>query len=730
MSINTMNGNNSSAPTPVEPDQFKRLRTTLAVLQGVKLLPRLQLEAEATISHDQTKRITYLATLYSRIHLELFYHWKEQAIITHRPGTMPDADKRREFRKAIASLVFDSENNEGTAIFDNNGFVIYAPDIAERMATFYYKMRHIRPFAYGNRLTLDFFMVALSKLPAVRAVYPHGIDFRRLDARDAAALHHLESNKEDVVIAFRHALDPYRTRGLGNIANAYGVWPDNKKLLSGIPFLSYKTAQGIDCIVTVNGGLIPLDQIDEKLFAGGIHVADVQIGGAKVIGYLPGTEDLHCDKVMEIDGITITDPASAPIFCLDVNITTGLRTPSHMEVIALIKRHLGANATIFDLANNPTLKQTLLAAADKDKLLCRSIEIAYERLSKITAIFDKAIQEIFQGKKPVSHPTLFLSMGGSGVGKTIVEDVARASCGDNFVIASLDEFRKRSKLYQVLTAANHHSDDYVYVEPFANRLRDLVAEHARKHGINILYDGTGIPYSPRYSKIVQQFREAGFKTQIIAVDAFLVKPPGRKGELSRPSVIESVKERFQKIGRALPWVITVNKHIQAPESFLNGLEDPFVEKIALFANDGEMNRYYLVAESFMFSEEEINELRQQEKSGTLAEYFQFLIRARADSTLRNLVGDDEQGFKELIGRNPEFEGANVAYQAYAWSSGYRLLAIYNIGRMIDFLEKRKLNPNASGEEGLLHKADTLAFDVDPLGEEPWRTRLRGAVTRG
>lgn len=722
-----MNDNNS-ASTPLEFDQSKRLRTTLAVVQGLKLLPRLQLEAEATVSHDQTKRITYLATLYSRIHLEMFHHWKEQATVTHRPGTMPDPEKRKEFRKAIASLVHDSENNKGTAVFDNNGFVIFAEDIAERMAMFYYKMRNIRPFVYGNRLTLDFFMVALGKLPAVRVVYPHGIDFRRLDARDTVALHNLESSKEDVIIAFQHALDPNRTKGLCNVANAYGVWPDNKKLLSGIPFLSYKTDDDIDCIVTVNGGLIPVDQIDEKLFTADRHVADTQIGvGAKVIGYIPGTEELRSAKEVEIDGITVTDPSSAPLFCLDVNITTGLRTPSHMELVELIKQCLGANATIFDLANNEEVKRTLLNAADNDKRLRRSVEIAYERLGKITAIFDDAIKEIFQGKSPVSRPTLFMSMGGSGVGKTIVEDIARAHCGDNFVITSLDEFRKRSKLYTVLTAANHHSDDYVYVEPFANRLRDLVAERARNQGINILYDGTGIPYSPRYSKIVKEFREAGFHTNVVAVDAFLVKPPGREEELRRSSVIESVKERFQKIGRALPWVITIYKHIHAPESFLSGLEDSFLEKISLFANDGEVNRYYLVAESFMFSEKEICDLHQHEKSGTLAEYFRFLIRSRPDSTLRNLVAEDEQGLEEFIGRNPEFEEANVAYQVYPWSSGYRVLAIYNTGRMIDFLEKRKLNPNASGEEGLLHKADTLAFDVDPLCEEPWRTRLRGPI---
>jgi Zeta toxin. len=169
-------------------------------------------------------------------------------------------------------------------------------------------------------------------------------------------------------------------------------------------------------------------------------------------------------------------------------------------------------------------------------------------------------------------------MGGAGAGKTAVEEIAEAHCGNNFAIASLDEFRKISDLYTVLTAANHHSDDYVYVEPFAKRLRQMVADHARKTRINLLYDGTSIPYYPRYFELVEQFKASGFQTQITAVDAFLIKPEGRENELIRSAVIDSVKMRFQQTGRALPWVITVDKHIRAPMEFLTALEHPTLEK--------------------------------------------------------------------------------------------------------------------------------------------------------
>jgi hypothetical protein len=44
--------------------------------------------------------------------------------------------------------------------------------------------------------------------------------------------------------------------------------------------------------------------------------------------------------------------------------------------------------------------------------------------------------------------------------------------------------------------------------------------------------------------------------------------------------------------------------------------------------------------------------------------------------------------------------------------------------MVDFLQKGQLNPNASGEEGLLHKHASLAFHIDPRTQEPWTIRLQ------
>jgi len=717
--------NKNNIPRIAGYKQLKKLRTALAISQGVKLLSTLQQEAEGTVSHDQTKRVTYLTELFSRIHREMYQDWKEQPTVCHRPGTMTDPDKRKEFRETIERLVLDGDDNIDTAIFDNNGFVIRTDNIAERLASFYQKMRCVRPFSYGNRLTLDFFITMLGKLPAIKSVYEQGIDFRRINASDAGALHNPDSTLREITQAFEHALNPALCKSLENTPNAYGKWPENKKFIYGIPFLSHTTSSGIECLVSVNGGLVPMANITSELFVAGKHLADYPLCAAQnMIGYLPGTEDLRTAGKLEIDGISVGVDGAAPLFCLDINMLTGLRSPGHTEVLQLLKQCEGEQALIFDLVNNEGLKEKMILAANGDKRLERAVEIAFERLCKIITNLDKAKEAVFDGKTPDANPRLFMSMGGAGSGKTAVEEIAKASCGDNFVIASLDEFRKQSDLYKVLTAASHHSDDYVYVEPFANRLRDSVAEYAKKNKFNILYDGTGIPYQPRYSTIINQFKAHGFYTQITAVDAFIIKPEGRENELFRSSVITSVKERFETTGRALPWVVTVDKHIRAPRSFLNALEHDSLDKISLFANDGEKDQHYLVAESFSFCDQELRALQKCQLSGTLLTHLKTLISDHKESILRILTLGDENILEALINRNVMFQENNVAYQIYQRKNSNRVLIIYNTRRMVDFVEKRQLNPNASGEEGLLHKTESLAFYVDPYAKDPWITKLQ------
>jgi hypothetical protein len=192
-------------------------------------------------------------------------------------------------------------------------------------------------------------------------------------------------------------------------------------------------------------------------------------------------------------------------------------------------------------------------------------------------------------------------------------------------------------------------------------------------------------------------------------------------------VIGSVKSRFEITGRALPWVVTIDKHIRVPRAFLNALEDSSLDKLSLFANDGDRDKHYLVAESFLFCDEELLKLQQQQAQGQLIDYLIQVVNHRNDSVLRNLSANQTQQIAEWLSRNPAMSEDNVGYQIYRGSEVNRVLLIYNVKRLVDFVEKSQLNPNASGKEGLLHKPRALAFHVDPYAKEASITRLQGSM---
>ena len=146
-------------------------------------------------------------------------------------------------------------------------------------------------------------------------------------------------------------------------------------------------------------------------------------------------------------------------------------------------------------------------------------------------------------------------------------------------------------------------------------------------------------------------------------------------------------------------------------------------------DDSEKNEHYLVAESFDFSTLEVRILQKHQMSGALAEYLTSLLKNHHDSILKKIACCDTSKIDALIKKIPAFNEKNVAYQIYSRKNSHRVLVIYNTRRMVDFVEKRQLNPNESGEDGLLHKNETLAFHVNPLATEPWKVRLQGSSAR-
>jgi hypothetical protein len=104
-----------------------------------------------------------------------------------------------------------------------------------------------------------------------------------------------------------------------------------------------------------------------------------------------------------------------------------------------------------------------------------------------------------------------------------------------------------------------------------------------------------------------------------------------------------------------------------------------------------------------------------------------MMSRHKESVLKNLAQDWDRALTALIDRNPALSEDNVGYLIYRGSEHNRVLLIYNLRRMVDFVQKRQLNPNASGEEGLLQKTWALGFHVDPQAKQPWVTRLQDSV---
>lgn len=690
------------------------LRTSLAIVRGMKLLEDIKAESNATVEHHEAKRFDHLETLFHRIHRDLYHDWGSQSAELSAPGVIADASKRLAVRNALRGFVENGNGNGQNAekLFDSNGMVIHHPpaELAGLLAKFYCKIRDIKPFEYGNEMTLNFFITALGQLPAFQEVYPNGIDLRRLSKEDQRALRG-DSGINEVRTAFNHALDPSRTPALRNTPDGFSKWPKNVTYIAGIPFLSHVTEDGTPCLATVNGGLVRTSDVKEMMEAhfaqDGLLSTLPTIPPSKIIGYLPDTEALRTPEKTAIDGMKIGEDGSAPLFCLDVNILTGLRPTTHDQLKNLMEQVEGRPTPITSLNNHNSLnnhgavlRDKLLSAVKGDARMEQVIATAYEHINAIVPTLDAARDDILKKAKPQTSPKFFMSMGGAGAGKTAVEEIVKATCGDNFVVASLDQFRERSDLYKVLKAANHHADDYTVIEPFANSLRDWVTAGAREQKKNLLFDGTGIVYQPRYGKIVQSFKKEGYDTQVIGVDTMLVAPPGRSAEFTFPAV-KRIEGRFKSDKRALPWLVVSGKHSRMPESVLQALEDRNLDKFSVFSNDGKKGQHYLVAESFDLPNEQLAPLQKAKADGTLHQLFsQQLMKEHPASTLKQLDGSiAEDGstpnVTDMLKRNTQFGEGNVTFVAYPRADSIRLLAVYDMQRFTDLMEKAQMNAQAS-----------------------------------
>ncbi len=762
------NRNNNALPPSAATEE--ELRTAMAINRLMQLSETLRIEAnKKTRGHYAALKVGYLEGLFHRIHREAFQDWKGAEAETTDDEKKAQAKKRIELREVIQNTLFSKEKDgTPTGLFDANGCVVREKEgekgrqrLADILTNFYEQARDIEPYEYGNKITLDFFISSLNELPAFAEVYPEKIDFRRLDKQTLKKLEKKEdgsrTNHEEIKAAFMMATDPSIIHPLMNVpkpANEedYTVWDDKTIYIGGVPFLSHEH-NGQLCLVTINGGLAPLAvkgedgqtlrERLEKFFENDGLIANFRgITKNDIIDYLPEKnreEDTPPLKnKTSIDGIQITDD-NQPLLCLDVNTITGLRQSSHDEFVSFMKKVLGEKAKLTDLNNkNPDQisekKAALLAAANGDQRMKEIIEIAYNHININVKRMDGILDTMFEGKKASKNPKMYMSMGGSGSGKSSVEKVVDQQCREareDYIIASLDEFRNFSDLHRVLIAAEHHADDYALIDPFATELRKQATARAKELKINVLIDGSGIDYKGRNDEITKEFKDAEYQTQVIAVETYY------------PNAVSRVNQRFREQERAMPWVRVADKHMSFPISFLDAVQDKNLDKVSLICSD-DFNNNYIIAETFYKDTDGIIKLKDGRKTGLLATITGFLEdsasilnplkafeKAKKDeAAANNAEYDNKHNFANVI---PNFEDENVSYIKYPSikndNKAKRVLAIYDAPRMVGFMEKGMMNPNTSSLDTstLYHAPNNMQFSMpaaEAVNDGAWQLKLR------
>ncbi len=694
----------------------ERLRNILAITRGAEYLKEYDAELNKTIDHDQSDPEDFLQAQFSKIHRRLFADTHAQ---TDKPlGIAVDGDKSARLRSAIIKLA----NN----LYDKNGFAksvttteialnaqdneklktMYSQRLAKTMAAFYREVRAIEPYEYGNETTLNLFVDCVGRRLNKKGMNFVSFDFSQLSNEE---LLQLETPGADLEPVFMKMMQYSKNASLQNKENAYGALSDNKVLIEGVPFLRYKK-NDVEYLVTVNGGLVRRDVIEEQLSTHLHAQQQVMEFRVKPEAYLANTDAINHKQV--VDGYEIND-GQAPLVCLDVNPITGLRGPSHDSVIDFIKRNF-PNDNIFSCKSEDIAEKFRKAAVSTN--MKSLIDIATHHAGLITHQMDKAMEDIFKGKERVKDgvpPQFVMSLGGAGAGKTSVEAVLRAKCGENYVTATLDGAREFSDIYKVLMAADHHADDYKVVEPFSSALRQWIKDRAlNKHPrpgepvgkYNILFDGTGIPFEPRYSDIAREFKEQGFQTAAVCMDAFLVKPNGREAEVS-----DTALDRVDSRSRKLPYIVVVSKHRDVMSSFLAASKSQYIDKAVAYCSDGPKgSKPYILAETF-----DSLANGHLESAGEDNIKQRIMAKVAGPTSIFNLINPGKSQF-DFAKTVPAFSSNNLAIlplgaQVRGDDRKQRELAIMNVTRFIDMGEKLLFSPHASGPSNILGVQRDMAF---------------------
>ena len=696
---------------------MRALESALAISRASQCVEELKKKMSASGAFGRASRESIFPDIFTDIHSRLFYDSHHHIDDSSRAGVA----RTPEVRAKMANVLIDMAK----ALFDENGTVIKMPndELAEKLAESYHAIRELKPFHYGNRHSLNMLIHCIASLDGFKARYGAGLDFRRMDKKDAKAL--LEGTKEEIATAFEHALDPNRAVEMGQSKESFASNHSSLVEIAGMQFIAHEQDDQ-QYLVTVNGGLVPRESVEKELAA---HVTNSEKNEifsefkVKPSLYLNITtkdekgNEIELKNKRVVDGYIIEKDGRAPLLCNGINSLTGLSNKNFGMVHSYLTQKLN-KYRLTDLADESIARRLIDDAPEKIK---PRLEYAAGHVRRLTAQMDRAVNELFEGKEPAAKPMMLMTMGGAGSGKSLAEKYIDKNTTGNFVKASLDDSRRFCDMYHVLRAVEHHSDDYFAVDDIAKQIRNWTADRAlgldanrnynKDRRYNVLYDGSGIDYQARYKSKVAEYKSKGFKTLIFMVDTLMTTPKGREEVYPYPA-LKRVQKRVEEEKRALPWRVVMEKHQASPNSFMDAVEDPNVDKAVIFSNDGPKEKAYIVGETFDVENKTLKELREEEIAGTLN--YVNLIRqwmTGEEDSIANGLSRNAPG--NVVDNIPVFENDNAGLMAFGLRGVngkplHRILAVTDLIRLCDTAEKVYINKEAAGPDQLLEPSEHVA----------------------
>ncbi len=722
------------------------LETAMAVQRATEMLERET--PRRGIEHGQRSEIRLnLQRRMQEIHKTMF-------VDTHGADPLPDTAGH--MSRDRATNLSDALEHMIVALYDRNGFqrpldeegkLHYREHGVEKVATpqqvfreFVYDVMHQPPFAYGNWLTLSTFMVELSRAPKLNQIFQQtGFDLRRVfpqlmhDIADADFTDNGYKEEHMVMLdkMLSQAMSPERDKSARvpatNVRDeGWEPFPRARKRIGGKRFLRV-TEGDRTYLVTINGGRVPLEAVQEELkehlqhtvtekgHPGDFCVSEALIEGnvAEENKAISGEQFHRHDwpNATEIDGVPINGKSGSrqlPLVCLDVDVLTGLETKTQLPEVKEYLKERGHK--LADLEQDDVYEKVKTGDEQFDIRLRR----AHVRLKQTMPLVRRYVDEAFENRTPVKHPHFIMSMGGSGTGKSRLEGLAEQITDDNYVYDALDAKRYHSDIYALLVAAGHHSDDYEMIGEFATLIRDGIKARALKEHYNLYFDGSGVDYKGRYDKDVSTFKEAGFETHVLAANAAMIERPGREGEFSTLAQ-DRVKARLQSEDdpRAVPWHVVLEKHVGFPRSFFSAAKDPNVDHLVLYDAAVPKGQAYELAYTCSISKDDFDKMPRN-----------YLVHNKKVQWMR------ETGL--VTGEAPMGEEQLDCIPVLRENGDVRMLVVVHKGRFADMADKGLLDEYAGNTKGLMHNRHAIHHpDLDfPTDGDPgpnksgWQLRLR------